>query len=60
VAVLGYDGTGGQINGALAVLDLPARAQPPSTPGQSITTTVTTVAKEHQGRHTDGGVSGRR
>jgi hypothetical protein len=34
VAVLGYEGTGGQINGALAVLDLAARAtQPPAVPG---------------------------
>ena len=30
VAVLGYEATGGQINGALAVIDLSARTQPPA------------------------------
>ncbi len=35
VAVLGYEGASGQINGALAVIDLAARAtQPPAAPGR--------------------------
>ena len=35
VAVLGYEGASGQINGVLAVLDLAARAtQPPAAPGR--------------------------